>query len=274
MPSYFGSRGSRVQIPPSRPRFSLVSGPALLTGPLPSLGACPLRALRTPPHAPLGLRRMDGDDAPAERAERFGDGRIPAVHDVLVADGGLVGRVPDPRHQLLGSRPGRRREGGGAVAKVVEAKALDSDRFRRGQPDAAAEVAPAHPPALGRGEDEARRARLGPGRKVFLERPDHEARERHGAETGLALGRAPAELPVDLRHLLGHLDGSGGQVHAMARPARPSAARRGRPRGPGDRKSTRLNSSHVRISYAVFCLKKKKQRPDPTTTIKTKISQK
>src|SRR3989442_10838746 len=28
-----------------------------------------------------------------------------------------------------------------------------------------------------------------------------------------------------------------------------------------DRKSTRLNSSHVRISYAVFCLKKKK-KPD------------
>src|SRR3989442_3027895 len=27
----------------------------------------------------------------------------------------------------------------------------------------------------------------------------------------------------------------------------------------GDRKSTRLNSSHVRISYAVFCLKKKKR---------------
>src|SRR3989442_6096968 len=28
----------------------------------------------------------------------------------------------------------------------------------------------------------------------------------------------------------------------------------------GDRKSTRLNSSHVRISYAVFCLKKKKNQ--------------
>src|SRR3989442_10980390 len=28
---------------------------------------------------------------------------------------------------------------------------------------------------------------------------------------------------------------------------------------PADRKSTRLNSSHVRISYAVFCLKKKKK---------------
>src|SRR5690606_41669158 len=29
---------------------------------------------------------------------------------------------------------------------------------------------------------------------------------------------------------------------------------------PVDRKSTRLNSSHVKISYAVFCLKKKKKR--------------
>src|SRR3990167_1912970 len=28
-------------------------------------------------------------------------------------------------------------------------------------------------------------------------------------------------------------------------------------RGPGDRKSTRLNSSHSQISYAVFCLEKK-----------------
>src|SRR5436309_14919889 len=34
------------------------------------------------------------------------------------------------------------------------------------------------------------------------------------------------------------------------------AARRRRPR---DRKSTRLNSSHVKISYAVFCLKKKRK---------------
>src|SRR5207248_3433383 len=31
----------------------------------------------------------------------------------------------------------------------------------------------------------------------------------------------------------------------------------------GDRKSTRLNSSHRTISYAVFCLKKKKTRFDP-----------
>src|SRR5256885_5012900 len=33
-----------------------------------------------------------------------------------------------------------------------------------------------------------------------------------------------------------------------------------------DRKSTRLNSSHLVISYAVFCLKKKKRNPDHCRT--------
>src|SRR3712207_7715802 len=33
----------------------------------------------------------------------------------------------------------------------------------------------------------------------------------------------------------------------------------GQGRAPQDRKSTRLNSSHANISYAVFCLKKKKR---------------
>src|SRR5690349_24213097 len=35
-----------------------------------------------------------------------------------------------------------------------------------------------------------------------------------------------------------------------------------------DRKSTRLNSSHVEISYAVFCLKKKKKKKEHTMTEK------
>src|SRR3989442_8927199 len=58
-------------------------------------------------------------------------------------------------------------------------------------------------------------------------------------------------------------------AHDVRRVGEPRArrARRGEPRDPveepalgtrSDRKSTRLNSSHVRISYAVFCLKKKK----------------
>src|SRR5690606_42014215 len=34
----------------------------------------------------------------------------------------------------------------------------------------------------------------------------------------------------------------------------------------GDRKSTRLNSSHVKISYAVFCLKKKKNKQKKQST--------
>src|SRR5438874_8283099 len=41
--------------------------------------------------------------------------------------------------------------------------------------------------------------------------------------------------------------GTGRRCHGMAR----------------DRKSTRLNSSHVEISYAVFCLKKKKKHTPP-----------
>src|SRR3712207_8271810 len=34
-----------------------------------------------------------------------------------------------------------------------------------------------------------------------------------------------------------------------------------------DRKSTRLNSSHANISYAVFCLKKKKKNTHSTTVV-------
>src|SRR3989442_4775426 len=54
-------------------------------------------------------------------------------------------------------------------------------------------------------------------------------------------------------------------VHHATPPVRPVA--HGAPHAchavglTGDRKSTRLNSSHVRISYAVFCLKKKKTNP-------------
>src|SRR5687768_17687859 len=55
-----------------------------------------------------------------------------------------------------------------------------------------------------------------------------------------------------------------GGVAAVLRPASggAAAARRGGllPGAGEDRKSTRLNSSHGYISYAVFCLKKKKQK--------------
>src|SRR2546430_10151357 len=62
------------------------------------------------------------------------------------------------------------------------------------------------------------------------------------------------------------------EAHVRAVAPQRFAARRGRARGEptddtgggderaGDRKSTRLNSSHSQISYAVFCLKKKTLR--------------
>src|SRR5215203_6753225 len=53
------------------------------------------------------------------------------------------------------------------------------------------------------------------------------------------------------------LGGRGRPARRGARP--PPAYGRARPRHRRDRKSTRLNSSHANISYAVFCLKKKKK---------------
>src|SRR5689334_24343427 len=56
--------------------------------------------------------------------------------------------------------------------------------------------------------------------------------------------------------------GPGAQPHGAAGGAGADgagAAIGGRPCAGRDRKSTRLNSSHSSISYAVFCLKKKKQ---------------
>src|SRR6266478_7777586 len=59
---------------------------------------------------------------------------------------------------------------------------------------------------------------------------------------------------------------------------RRSPYRRAHPSGPlgrdrRDRKSTRLNSSHSQISYAVFCLKKKK-KPDISTHNRKKTQKK
>src|SRR3712207_7309729 len=51
------------------------------------------------------------------------------------------------------------------------------------------------------------------------------------------------------------------QVRGDQHPVRHPGDRWG---GDGDRKSTRLNSSHANISYAVFCLKKKKKREEKT----------
>src|SRR5207253_8377611 len=76
------------------------------------------------------------------------------------------------------------------------------------------------------------------------------ARHDQDGEVGVAVAHALVELGqrLRLRQLaVLHLEDDP--------PARGSAA---------DRKSTRLNSSHVAISYAVFCLKKKKKKSQQT----------
>src|SRR3712207_8167473 len=66
-------------------------------------------------------------------------------------------------------------------------------------------------------------------------------------------------------HLVGWaVSRAGGGLNARRRPGlgrRHQSAGAVGP-GPRDRKSTRLNSSHANISYAVFCLKKKKKRSE------------
>src|SRR5207248_9244993 len=78
--------------------------------------------------------------------------------------------------------------------------------------------------------------------------------DRHAEGSG---GRGPAGRRLDPRRLEPRLPGGGDEPPAPG--ARIEHARR-RPRETReqrDRKSTRLNSSHRTISYAVFCLKKK-----------------
>src|SRR5439155_27155989 len=70
-------------------------------------------------------------------------------------------------------------------------------------------------------------------------------------------------LPISGRERLHRPRPQAGDGRSLLRSDRQACAgRRGRgPQRPPrrDRKSTRLNSSHVAISYAVFCLKKKKK---------------
>src|SRR5207249_10055990 len=80
----------------------------------------------------------------------------------------------------------------------------------------------------------------------ILPRDVRSTRKLAGRDHRFCSGLAPAQRRLARR------------IRRAARDPRVSRfARRGEPQGL-DRKSTRLNSSHVSISYAVFCLKKKK----------------
>src|SRR5438445_3140960 len=59
--------------------------------------------------------------------------------------------------------------------------------------------------------------------------------------------------------------GGGSSTPPAASPCRAAALR--------DRKSTRLNSSHANISYAVFCLKKKRNKLEHTVVLNARDDQ-
>src|SRR5690606_40848668 len=78
-------------------------------------------------------------------------------------------------------------------------------------------------------------ARPEPCHSGVLDRREGRAYRREVPGAGVGVSAAEREQPQEVR---------------LARPVRAQQ----------DRKSTRLNSSHVKISYAVFCLKKKKHQ--------------
>src|SRR3712207_8887494 len=80
----------------------------------------------------------------------------------------------------------------------------------------------------------------------------------HGVDAGLVrlpYGWSARQLLTSLSHLLADV------VAGFARLGIDALRR-----GVEDRKSTRLNSSHANISYAVFCLKKKKRATNMNST--------
>src|SRR5438128_9193164 len=66
-------------------------------------------------------------------------------------------------------------------------------------------------------------------------------------------------MPDRLTEHAGH-DALGGPLHELEGKRAPDAVAHEAELPDADRKSTRLNSSHGSISYAVFCLKKKKKK--------------
>src|SRR3712207_7456486 len=77
-------------------------------------------------------------------------------------------------------------------------------------------------------------------------------------------GEPAADGAAHLLRVLGRGDLAGADgPHGLVGDDGPGGLRRVQAGVGADRKSTRLNSSHANISYAVFCLKKKKHRARP-----------
>src|SRR5256885_9738863 len=84
---------------------------------------------------------------------------------------------------------------------------------------------------------------------------------RSVGSAALSLGGVSRRTPRRARGL-DRNDSSAAAEASRSRRGETALHCRGRDRARADRKSTRLNSSHLVISYAVFCLKKKKNSND------------
>src|SRR5690606_16629491 len=146
-------------------------------------------------------------------------------------------------------------------------------------------VARRHAPFRRRAERRRRRVPQPPPRRSLRRRPVPGPRRAARQQTDpTAPGRRPSRdgPPGDRDDggALPRLVAGGARVPARAdrpRAGRPADLRRLRADPDGraareDRKSTRLNSSHVKISYAVFCLKKKKKSKKTHRTRKRHIT--
>src|SRR5439155_11042684 len=90
----------------------------------------------------------------------------------------------------------------------------------------------------------------------------HDALPISAAERGRPAARARSGAPVQARvggSCPASSGGPGWTRRSWGWPEAAAGSRRALGRSGRDRKSTRLNSSHVAISYAVFCLKKKRE---------------
>src|SRR5690606_19665382 len=103
-----------------------------------------------------------------------------------------------------------------------------------------------------------RRARTSEGRVYTLS--DTVGFVRHLPHQLVEAFRSTLEEIADADLILHVVDGAHPDPEEQVRAVREVLAEIGADHLPEDRKSTRLNSSHVKISYAVFCLKKKKDR--------------
>src|SRR6267142_5561039 len=210
---------------------------------------------------------VHGRDVPEQRAHRDPGRALGPERQLALGEGGardVEVRPRDPGGELAHEERGHDGPRPALARDVVEVRDVALEPF----PVLVVERQAPHalPRRVGGGEHaraQAVVARHHPG-EPLPERDHHRAGQRGHVDhlvrldvldrVGERVGQGQASLRVGVPDL------DGEPVHGPHDVARPLGGARGHVL---DRKSTRLNSSHMSISYAVFCLKKKTRRTGP-----------